>query len=155
VGSNPTLSATSAPVTQAAAIAAALAPHLPLPLGSLCVWGDWFGKPLDNDHMAVNASSDGDVLVLTFDRHERLEVATPAGWALDIATARSERQPRLVIRSASRVEWGSLYNGRPETPENWFIWNHWREGGAIRASSTWPMLESFSPSTDQPAVFFL
>jgi hypothetical protein len=140
-------------VTQAAAIAAALAPDLPLPLGSLCVWGDWFGKPLDNQHIAVAVRHAGDDLTIEFHHRELLTVRMPENWRLDLEAP--PHASRFVIRRAERVDWGWFLYGRPETPENWYIWNHWREGGAIRASSTWPMLESFSPSTDQPAVFFL
>jgi hypothetical protein len=39
--------------SDAADLVAALAPLLPLRLGSLRVWGDWFGRPMDNIHTAT------------------------------------------------------------------------------------------------------
>jgi hypothetical protein len=168
VGSNPTLSATlafplvrheaPAPLTPAAAIAHALEPHLPLSLGSLCVWGDWFGKPFDNGHSAVGVRHAGDDLTIEFDRREQLLVRRPEDWQLD-PEARFQfqiRQSRLVIRRAERVEWGWFYYGRPQEPENWFEEHHWLEGGRVLASTTWTLPGlTFAPSADEPAVIFL
>jgi hypothetical protein len=140
--------------TAAAAIAAALGPHLPLPLGSLCVWGDWFGKPLDNQHIAIAASHARDDLTIEFHHREVLVVRSPVGWRLDLDAP--PRESRFVIRNAERVEWSWYFYGRPELPENWFTWQHWREGGRIRASTTAPSIAPmFAPSAGEPAVIFL
>jgi hypothetical protein len=138
----------------AGTIAKALAPHLPLGLGSLRVWGDWFGKALDNMHILVGARHEGDELILEFHHREVLRVWQPGGWTVD-ETA-SSPNPRLVIRSAERVGWGWYYYGRPELPENWFEILHWREAGGVRASTTASgFAPIFAPSIEEPAVTFL
>ena len=119
------------------------------------MWGDWFGKPLDNLHIVEGARDDGHGgLVLVFHHREVLRVAQPRDWTVD-ATAPG-RQPRLLIRDAERVEWGWYYYGRPEVPENWFEEHHWREGDVVRASTTatW-YVPSFAPTVEEPAVIFL
>jgi hypothetical protein len=138
----------------AAAIVAALTPHLPLPLGSLCVWGDWFGKPLDNQHIAVAARDDGDEVIVEFHRGEVLKVRAARDWTFDLNAP--IRESRFIIRRADRVEWGWFYYGRPQLPENWFEERHWQEDGRIRASTTWTLPGlTFAPSADKPAVIFL
>jgi hypothetical protein len=164
VGSNPTLSATStfalvtheapAPLTPAAAIAAALAPRLPLYLGSLCVWGDWFGRPMDNQHTAVAVRHVADELTIEFSHRELLTVRRPEKWQLDPDAAYG--QSRFAIRRAERVDWTWYLTGHLESPEMVFLWQHWREGGRIKALTTvegWGPL--FAPRADEPAVNFL
>jgi hypothetical protein len=52
--------------------------------GTMRFFGDWFGRPMDNYHKAINASydKDSDVLVLTFDGGEQCKVYSP----VDITT---------------------------------------------------------------------
>jgi hypothetical protein len=49
--------------------------------GTLRFFGDWFGKPWDNDHQVVHAGSTVDTLVLRFDGDETLTAWNPAGLA--------------------------------------------------------------------------
>ena len=42
--------------------------------GSFCFWGDWFGRPLDNSHVCVKASLEGDLLMADFRDGESLTV---------------------------------------------------------------------------------
>ena len=92
VGSNPTLSAMTTTDPAAGPLVAALTPHPPRALGSLRVWGDWFGKPLDNLHVVVGAQLDGHgTLVLEFNNHEVLRVARPRGWIVDATASEGSR----------------------------------------------------------------
>ena len=136
----------------AQAIADALAPHLPLRLGALKVWGDWFGRPYDNLHVVVAARVDSDgMLVLDFDQRECLRVVRPETWALD-----PESREPLRIERADRVEWGWFSSGRSRTPDNWFEERHWRDSDSIHASSTanW-YVPRYAPTQTEPAVIFL
>lgn len=45
--------------------------------GTLRVFGDWFGKPYDNFHIVVGATSSGDDLIVTFGDDEQLIVNAP------------------------------------------------------------------------------
>jgi hypothetical protein len=140
--------------TQASAIAEALEPHLPLPLGSLRVWGDWFGRPGDNDHVVVGALAHGRTLVLDFQDGETLMVLEPGPCTVD-SEARNP-QPHLRIESARRVEWGWFVYGLPRAPENWFVETHWLEEGAVRARTTADWYDpNFAPRADEPAVAFI
>ena len=137
---------------QAHAIAEALAPLLPLRLGALKVWGDWFGRPYENGHVVVAARVGPDgVLVLDFDEGERLRVTNPDAWVVD-----AESLEPLRIGQAERVEWGWFYYGRPQSPDSWFEENHWRDGDVIRASTTanW-YVPRFVATQTEPAVIFL
>lgn len=47
--------------------------------GSLCFYGDWFGRPYDNYHKIKQYSYTDDVLEIIFDEWERLIVIEPLG----------------------------------------------------------------------------
>lgn len=89
--------------------------------GSLCVFGDWFGKPLDNWHRLVGVRVVEAALVLAFDEGEVLSVWEPRG--LEVTP------PGFVIRTATRVRWEWFSYGRPRTPENLRVQEH-RPGDA-------------------------
>ena len=130
---------------------AALRARLPIRLGTLRVYGDWFGRPMDNIHTAVTAQARGDLLIVGFDEGEVLEVMNPQDIALDLGGTTH----RLVVGRADRVRWSWYYYGRPRVAENRFVEEHWLDGETVRASSTanWYTPE-FGPSLDQPAVDF-
>jgi len=131
--------------------AAVLQSQLPIRLGTLQVYGDWFGRPMDNIHTAVSAQARGKVLIVGFDEGEVLEVINPQDIALDLGATTH----RLVVGRADRVRWSWYYYGRPHLAENLFVEEHWLDGETVRASSTanWYTPE-FRPSIDQPAVDF-
>lgn len=132
--------------------AAALRSHVPLRLGTLRVYGDWFGRPMDNIHTAVSAQARGDVLVVGFDQAEILEVVNPQDIKLDPDAA----SHRMIIRRADRVRWRWYSYGRPHVAENLFVEEHWLDGDTVRATTTanW-YTPQFQPSLDQPAVDFV
>ena len=140
--------------TQASAIAEALRPQLPMSLGSLCVWGDWFGRPGDNVHVVIGALAHGRTLVLDFKDGEALTVLEPGACVVDRDAA--PQRPHLSIESARRVEWGWFVYGLPHGPENWFVETHWVGDGQVRATTTADWYDAaFAPSIDQPAVTFI
>jgi len=133
-------------------VAAAIADHLPLTLGSLRVFGDWFGRELDNIHTAVSVHAEGDSLILEFDEGETLTVGGPDG--VDFRPTAPEH--RLTIERAQRVHWTWYFYGRPRLPENRYSEEHWIEGYDVKARSTadWYM-PVFKPSIHAPAVDFV
>lgn len=78
--------------------------------GSLAVFGDFFGKPLDNHHVVTGASARGDVLVVAFAGLEELTISDPAGAEVSSTTFR--------IAHAGVVRWEWFWYGRPQTAEN-------------------------------------
>lgn len=113
--------------------------------GSLCVFGDWFGKPMDNWHrLASQEAREGSVLLM-FDGGETLEIWDPAEVRMD--------GKKFIIQRASRVRWEWFYYGRPNLPENRFFIEHVVSGESIDVSSDakWAPLE-FKPSRAEPAV---
>ena len=118
--------------------------------GSLCVYGDFFGRPYDNMHSVLSArtSSSEDSLILDFDQGETLEVWEPQS-ALITPTA-------FAITAASRVRWTWFYYGRSQLPENQYFIEHLRSGDDVSVATDvdWAALE-FSPSARRPAVQLL
>jgi hypothetical protein len=117
--------------------------------GSLRVFGDWFGRPLDNIHIARRAVAEDDDLVVTFDEDEQLRISSPSRWTFDNEVFRVER--------ARRVVWTWFYYGRPKLAENRFTIEHWIDAdGAVCARSdvTWYRPE-FPPSAGEPAAELL
>ncbi len=100
--------------------------------GSLQVWGEWFGRPMDNVHTCVSCTAGADHIVMSFDGGERLTV-----WKPDVHKARGFT---LRIPSASRVRWEWFYFGRPRSVENLLFNDYVRAGDSIRRTSNapWP-----------------
>src|SRR4029434_8447953 len=75
--------------------------------GSLQIWGEWFGRTMDNVHTCVSCKAGSDHIVLSFDGGERLTVWNPE--------AVKTRGFTLRIPGASRVRWEWFYYGRPHS----------------------------------------
>ena len=114
--------------------------------GSLQFFGEWFGRPGDNNHSIVAAEANENRLRLTFDDDETLDVWDPEELELG-------SDQLLVIRSASRVRWEWCSYGEPKTPENWHYIEYLDGGNAIHRRADRP--SSVGPATanpHQPAV---
>jgi hypothetical protein len=70
--------------------------------GTLRIWGDWFGRPLDNVHACTACCVGQDHLVLLFDAGEELHVWNPAGVKV-VGSC-------LIFEHATRVRW-EWYSG--------------------------------------------
>jgi hypothetical protein len=113
--------------------------------GSLCVFGDWFGRPMDNSHRVTAHESQDGYVRLTFNEGETLEV-----WG-----ARGLRREGngLIIQNAIRVRWEWYYYGRPKLPENRFFIEHRVVEGKIEATANTTWYEPrFNSSLREPAV---
>lgn len=95
--------------------------------GSLRIWSQWFGRPCDNIHRIVTASSASDHVKLSFDEGETLAVWEPVG--LEITTE------AFTVKQADRVRWEWYYYGRPQTPENLYYEDYVNEGNRIAATT--------------------
>lgn len=116
--------------------------------GTLRVFGDWFGRPYDNVHVATAVAAERDTLVIDFEGREQLRVAGPAGWSVGPAG--------LVIAHARRVEWRWYLYGRPVVAGNRRTIEHSVEDGKVRArtDAPWPP-PTWTSSLDEPAVEIL
>jgi hypothetical protein len=130
-----------------------MSPHFPAQLGSLKVYGDWFGGREDSIHTVLEGHVDeAGNFVLQFREGERLIVSNPKGCTFEPKTARG---PWLRIERATRVRWEWYYYGRPRQPDNLFVEEHWISGTDVEASSTFHWHEQrFSPTLLEPAVEF-
>jgi hypothetical protein len=134
-------------MSEAEQIASKLQDLLPYRAGSMKVFGDWFGAPMDNEHFIVAADVRSGDLVLKFNEDETLIVSDPQGHILEPNAFR--------IDKASKVRWEWFYYGFPHEAEYRYSIDHWVEDGKVRASSTAPPTHGFSPSVDHPAVEFV
>jgi hypothetical protein len=121
-------------------------PHLAH--GTLRFFGDWFGRPWDNDHQVVHARSTVDTLVLRLDGDETLTVWNPAGLTA------TESALRIEVAARVRFEW--FWYGRPMTPEN-LVYVDYTFNGEEVDFDTDIMPDRFEPHTDPaaPAVEML
>jgi uncharacterized protein YndB with AHSA1/START domain len=117
--------------------------------GSLRVFGDWFGKPYDNDHSVTRASAEDDRLRLDFGDGETLLVWQPRGGFIDATNG-------LRISRAVRVRFEHFYYGRPQVPENRYFVEHVVSAASVSASSNadW-YTPHFAPSLAHAAVELL
>lgn len=92
-------------------IAATINKALPnVKIGTLRMWGWWFGRPYDNLHSVIEARFDGDLLIIGFNEGEILRV-----WEPTVATVNLDT---LRIHDAKRVRWEWFYYGRMQTDAN-------------------------------------
>jgi hypothetical protein len=119
-----------------------------LKVGSLCIWGDWFGRPYDNQHQIVGATVDGNYLVLNFNDGETLKLESPTKIELSADVFR--------VANATRVRWEWYYYGRPKTPENRYFQEYVRNGDQIETTTNvdW-YTPQFSTSLESPAAELL
>ena len=80
--------------------------------GTLCFWGEWFGRPMDNFHTVVDAQYDKSVntLTLLFDQGEKCTVYNPDGIV--------NEQKQFHITDADKIVWEWYHYGKEKIPEN-------------------------------------
>ena len=78
--------------------------------GGLRIWGQWFGRPMDNWHSLVACEAEGNNLLLKFNEDETLCVWAPRQAVISDKIFR--------IKDADRVRWEWFCYGRPKTPSN-------------------------------------
>ena len=91
--------------------------------GSLRFFGNWFGRPYDNQHTIRSAKTQDDLLVITFDGKETLSIWNPKESKI------SERE--FYIKYASRVLWEWYYYGRSPRSEDLCYIDYVVENGKI------------------------
>ena len=107
------------------------------------MFGDWFGRPMDNVHNVVDTESDGDTLILTFKNNETLTIWNPSGYSTVGYTIR--------ITDADRVRWEWYYYGREQTPENLLFHDYAKQDGGIAVSRSHGS-DNPGASAENPAV---
>lgn len=78
--------------------------------GSLCFYGDWFGKPYDNFHRIKYYNFQDDVLEIVFDEWERLIVFEPLGI--------TNTEKEFSINQAKMIKWSWYSFGSLEKEMN-------------------------------------
>ena len=125
--------------------------------GTLRTFGCWFGRPWDNTHWLRRAEVDGDLLSLSFQNDELLEVWRPSQLLISESSLPiPETSPvrlSLTIPMAARVRWSWYLFGREKEPENLRHHDYVVNGDLVTSttSSEWPS----DPSLDEPAVELL
>jgi hypothetical protein len=115
-----------------------------LKTGSLCFWGDWFGKPYDNNHRITSATTTDEFDVIYFNEGESLLLKNPRGWSLS--------RGKLLIKDADVVRWQWFYYGRAPGPDSLQFIEYRRADGEIDVSTDF--MPDFPHSVDlrSPAV---
>ena len=113
--------------------------------GSLRFWGEWFGRPLDNDHRVVSCDVEENALRVRFNEGEILRVWSPRNAIVSPDT--------FKIMDADRVRWEWFYYGRPQIAANLHFMDFSKTEAAIAASTNanWAPL-NLKPSAEHPAV---
>ena len=91
--------------------------------GTLRMFGDWFGRPMDNVHRVTDAKGDADRLILSFNNAEKLTVWNPSEYSTIAYTIR--------IIDADRVRWEWYYYGRDHALENLLFHDYRKSEGQI------------------------
>ena len=116
--------------------------------GSLRIWGQWFGTPMDNVHRIVRCEVEDNSLRVFFNQDEVLTVDNPRGFCVC--------QDQFWIDKADRVLWEWFYYGRLHSPVNLYREEFVNNGGAISATSTVDWYDvKLRPSIEHRAVEIL
>ncbi len=114
--------------------------------GTLRIWGQWFGRPMDNVHTCVACHAAESHLVMKFDQGETLTLWNPSEATVVGAT--------LSFASASRVKWEWYYYGRSHAPENLLSLEYEVADGKIMRRSNFNHASGEAASLGEPAVQF-
>lgn len=112
--------------------------------GTLMIWGEWFGRPMDNVHICRSCTSEHDFITLHFEGMERLRVWNPGPM--------TTRGYTLVIETATKVRWEWYYYGRPQLPENLMFNEYELNGKTITLRSNRRQVRTTSASAQENAV---
>lgn len=81
--------------------------------GSLCIWGEWFGRPHDNFHIIETVRWEKNGIVLNFKEEECLYISNPTGIV--------NEKDRLVISDATKILWTWYSYGKKHTYDNLYV----------------------------------
>ena len=97
--------------------------------GSLCFYGAWFGKPLENYHTIkeINYLEIEDCIAITFDEGEILSIWNPRGLVCE--------KNQFKIEKASWIRWMWYSYGAKKTPDNQSYAEFFFEEGKLRGRS--------------------
>jgi len=116
--------------------------------GGLRIWGQWFGRPMDNWHSLVACEAEGNNLLLKFNEDETLCVWAPRQAVISDKIFR--------IKDADRVRWEWFCYGRPKTPSNRYFEDFIKKESEIIATTNvdW-YTPNLRPSSGSQAVEIL
>lgn len=110
--------------------------------GSLCFYGDWFGRSYDNFHKIIHARYDDKLLEIFFDCHEHLIIYEPQ----NITNTKHE----LKIKNAKKVKWMYIPYETATTKHNTIIYT--AEGEKISKHTKYG-IEYLTPKGSFDAVY--
>ena len=95
--------------------------------GSLCIWGEWFGRPYDNFHALESVRWKDDMLMMKFRDGESLSIRNPVGLI--------NEEKRFIVEDAASVLWVWYGYGREQTYHNMYVRQYVRrpDGTILRA----------------------
>jgi hypothetical protein len=141
--------------TEAGQMALLIKQHLPdIEPGTLRFWGEWFGRPYDNQHRLITCEAQDGLLRLHFNEGEVLSITAPK--ELHVGPSRLHSQPILRIREADRIRWAWFYYGRPRVAANLYFYEFVRTPHGVEASTNvdW-YTPHLKPIATEPAAEFL
>lgn len=95
--------------------------------GSLCIWGEWFGRPYDNSHKVKSVRWEECEIIIYFDQDESLYISNPSNII--------NEDKQLCIGEASKILFTWYYYGKPRTYENLYVRQYTKDtdGTIVRA----------------------
>ena len=81
--------------------------------GSLCFWGEWFGRPCDNFHVIKSVQWEQNEVVLHFKGEELLYIRNPVGII--------NEKECLIIQEAAQILWAWYPDDKEHTYKHLYI----------------------------------
>jgi hypothetical protein len=118
--------------------------NLPKIVGSLQIYGQWFGRPYDNVHRAVKVETAGNLVTIHFNEKETLEVWDSSMPAIE------ERE--FIIAQASRVRWTWFSYGSPKEEAYRFFYDYIVERRFVRVDTNYVFVQTINADINQMAL---
>ena len=119
--------------------------------GSLCFWGQWFGKPYDNFHEinSIEFNSDKNILTIVFIANEKLIITHP----LII----EEYTNKIEIKTADSIYFEWYDYGKPQTPKHLLYYHFIRTGNKILGKNNihWSSINAAILSVNNAALLIV
>ena len=114
-------------------------------VGTLRFFGVWFGRPYDNWHYVIKAEAKDNLLTITFNEGETLEISNPRSCTFS--------SNQFEIRNAQTVLWKWHSYGLPKTDENLYYYEFEVKDNTVKMKTNvnW-FTEEQVPQIAEPAV---
>ncbi|MGG4032396.1 hypothetical protein ABEV74_01620 [Paenibacillus cisolokensis] len=112
--------------------------------GTLRFYGEWFGRPMDNNHRIIRADYQEQLLLIYFDNNETLYIKFPEDVLIS--------QEIFIIKNSKGLIWQWYYYGSEQINKNLRAYNYIVNNEAITSIKLEGHILNKVADENQPAI---